>query len=174
VVSAVRLLRLGIASSVRPRQHSTRPAACSAAAHRRCAPAECPDRASRHRRTAARRRSGLAQATRSPSQPMNWKGVDIFQAKTIRGTTKIAAELRYRVEVRLLRRGERLRTVMSSIMRRRRGLISAIGTSCLKGWVAKNPQSFQTGGDYRDCPLTAAPTLPFSSDRLQSAFFTGD
>src|SRR4029077_2268425 len=29
---------------------------------------------------------------------------DIFQAKTIRGATKIPAELRYRVEIRLLRR----------------------------------------------------------------------
>src|SRR5262249_29482755 len=53
--------------------------------------------------------------------------VHIFQAETIRRAAKIPTELRYRVEVRLLRCRDRLRTVMSSIMRRRRGLISAIG-----------------------------------------------
>src|SRR5215468_10064411 len=35
---------------------------------------------------------------------MKLKRVDIFQAKTIRGATKIPTELRYRIEVRLLRR----------------------------------------------------------------------
>src|SRR6266536_1925486 len=35
---------------------------------------------------------------------MNLEGVDIFQAETIGGAAKIPAELRYSVEVRLLRR----------------------------------------------------------------------
>src|SRR5436190_10559124 len=35
---------------------------------------------------------------------MKLKRVDIFQAKTIRGATKIPTEFRYRIEVRLLRR----------------------------------------------------------------------
>src|SRR6266446_5399399 len=35
---------------------------------------------------------------------MNLEGVDIFQAETIRTAAKIPTELRYRTEVRLLRR----------------------------------------------------------------------
>ncbi len=49
-----------------------------------------------------------ALVQRRPRDPrrnqMNLEGVDIFQVQTIRGATKISAELRYGVEVRLLRR----------------------------------------------------------------------
>src|SRR6478672_9085086 len=85
---------------------------------------------------------------------MNLEGVDIFQAKTIRGTTKIPTELRYRIEVRLLRRRRQIadRHVLDHAAAKRADL-SHRKTSCLKGWVAKNPRSSQTGGDYCDCPL---------------------
>jgi hypothetical protein len=52
---------------------------------------------------------------------------------------------------------------MSSIMRRRRGPdLSHWKTSCLKGGAAKNPRSSQTGGNYCDRLLTAAPAASFN------------
>src|SRR6516225_610835 len=59
--------------------------------------------------------------------------------------------------------GDRLRTVMSSIMRRRRGLISAIGNLLSEGLGTKNPGSFQTGGDCGRS-LTAAQAASFNQD----------
>src|SRR6266542_3839980 len=56
---------------------------------------------------------------------------------------------------------------MSSIIRRRRALISAIGNSSLRGWAAKNPRSSQTGGDYCDRPSTAAPAASFNPKRVK-------
>ncbi len=54
--------------STRPRRRSTRPAASSAHAHRRYAPAPSLGRVSLRRKTVAHRRSGLEPATRSPWQ----------------------------------------------------------------------------------------------------------
>ena len=65
-------------------------------------------------------------AVGEPDQ-INLEGSDIFQVQTIGRPTKIPAELRYGGKVGSLVAGDRLRTVMSSIMRRRSGLISAIG-----------------------------------------------
>src|SRR2546430_10375686 len=94
---------------------------------------------------------------------MNLKGVDIFQAETIRRAAKIPAQLRYRAEVRLLRRRRQIadRHVLDHAAAKRADL-SHRKTSCLKGWVAKNPRSSQTGGDYCDRPLTAAPAASFN------------
>src|SRR5712671_4613541 len=94
---------------------------------------------------------------------MKLKRVDIFQAKTIRGATKIPTELRYRIEVRLLRRRRQIadRHVLDHAAAKRADL-SHRKTSCLKRWVAKNPRSSQTGGDCCDCPLTAAPAASFN------------
>jgi hypothetical protein len=56
---------------------------------------------------------------------------------------------------------------VSSIIRRRRGLISAIGkTSCLKDW-ASNPRSSQTGGGLRHLPSTAAASTAERKLRLR-------
>src|SRR4051812_47059591 len=102
---------------------------------------------------------------------MNLKCVDIFQAKTIRGATKIPTELRYRIEVRLLRRRRQIadRHVLDHAAAKRADL-SHRKTSCLKGWAAKNPRSSQTGGNYCDRPLTAAPAASFNPPRVtQSA-----
>src|SRR5262249_60067913 len=76
-----------------------------------------------------------------------WQRVNIFPAKTIRGATKIPAELRYRIEVRLLRRRRQIadRHVLDHAAAKRADL-SHRKISCLKGWVA-NPRSSQTGGD---------------------------
>src|SRR5215831_4052240 len=84
---------------------------------------------------------------------MNLKRVDIFQAKTIRGATKIPTELRYRIEVRLLRRRRQIadRHVLDHAAAKRADL-SHRKTSCLKGWASKNPRSSQTGGNYCDRP----------------------
>src|SRR5256884_2004143 len=103
---------------------------------------------------------------------MNLEGVDIFQAETIRTAAKIPAELRYRAEVRLLRRGRQIadRHVLDHAAAKRADL-SHRKPSCLKGWVAKTPQSSQTGGDYCDCPLTAAPAASFNP--LQTAIGKG-
>src|SRR6266446_3379387 len=94
---------------------------------------------------------------------MNLEGVDISQAETIRRAAKIPAELRYRVEVRLLRRRRQIadRHVLDHAAAKRADL-SHRKTSCLKRWVAKNPRSSQTGGDCCDCPLTAAPAASFN------------
>src|ERR1700751_150310 len=96
---------------------------------------------------------------------MNLEGVDIFEAETIRRAAKIPAELRYRVEIRLLRRRREIadRHVLDHAAAKRADL-SLRKTSCLKGWVAKNPRSSQTGGDYCDCLLTAAPAASFNPD----------
>src|SRR5580692_8936786 len=81
---------------------------------------------------------------RRPRDPrrnqMNLEGVDIFQAQTIRGATKIPAELRYGAEVRLLRRRRQIadRHVLDHTAAKRAGL-NHRKTSCLKGWVSKNP-----------------------------------
>src|SRR3979409_532824 len=94
---------------------------------------------------------------------MNLEGVDIFQAETIRGATKIPTELRYRIEVRLLRRRRQIadRHVLDHAAAKRADL-SHRKTSCLKGWAAKNPRSSQTGGGYCDRPSTAAPAASFN------------
>src|SRR6516164_3520020 len=51
---------------------------------------------------------------------------------------------------------------MSSIMRRRRGLISAIGKLLSEGLGFENPRSSQTGGSYCDPSLIAAPAASFN------------
>src|SRR5262245_20538463 len=69
---------------------------------------------------------------------MNLEGVDIFQAETIRRAAKIPAELRYRVEVRLLHRRRQIadRHVLDHAAARVADL-SHRTTSCLKGWASK-------------------------------------
>src|SRR6516164_8065648 len=102
---------------------------------------------------------------------MNLKRVDIFQAKTIRGAPKMPTELRYCIEVRLLRRRRQIadRHVLDHAAAKRADL-SHRKTSCLKGGAAKNPQSSQTGGNYCDRPLTAAPHnfMSAKQDRLSA------
>ena len=71
-------------------------------------------------------------------------GANVLQRQRLRGSAEKPAELRHRVDVGSLRRRQRLRTVMSSIMRRRRGLVSAIG-KLLSGKGSQQPQSFQSG-----------------------------
>src|SRR5262249_49532612 len=98
---------------------------------------------------------------------MNLEGVDIFQAETIRRAAKIPAQLRYCVEVRLLcRRREIADRHVLDHAGVKRADSSHRKTSCLKGWFAKNPRSSQTGGDYCDCPLTAAPAALFNPSRV--------
>src|SRR5262245_12909466 len=98
---------------------------------------------------------------------MNLKRVDIFQAKTIRGAPKMPTELRYCIEVRLLRRRRQIadRHVLDHAAAERADL-SHRKTSCLRGGVAKNPRSSQTGGNYCDRPLTAAPAASFNPWRV--------
>src|SRR5262249_45990701 len=102
---------------------------------------------------------------------MNLKRMDIFQAKTIRGATKIPTELRYRIEVRLLRRRRQIadRHVLDHAAAERADL-SHRKTSCLRGGVAKNPRSSQTGGNYCDRPLTAAPAASFNPKNEIASF----
>src|SRR5262245_31224236 len=109
---------------------------------------------------------------------MNLEGVDIFQAQMIRGTAKIPAQLRYRAEVRLLRRRRQIadRHVLDHAAAKSADL-SHRKTSCLKVGC-ENPQSSQTGGDYCDRPLTAAPAASFNrtcafGGRLESILFRG-
>ena len=75
---------------------------------------------------------------RSRCNQMNLEGVDIFQAETIRGATKIPTELRYRIEVRLLRRRRQIADchVLDHAAAKRADL-SHRKTSCLKGWASK-------------------------------------
>jgi hypothetical protein len=99
---------------------------------------------------------------------MNLEGVDIFQAYTISGTTKMPAELALRY--RLLRRRRQIadRHVLDHAAAKRADL-SHRKTSCLKGWAAKNPRSSQTGGGYCDRPSTAAPAASFNPITLVSS-----
>src|SRR6516225_11984379 len=75
---------------------------------------------------------------------MNLEGVDIFQVETIRRAAKIPAELRYRVEIRLLRRRRQIadRHVLDHAAAKRADL-SHRKTSCLKGWAAKTHDPFR-------------------------------
>jgi hypothetical protein len=96
------------------------------------------------------------------------EGVDIFQAKTIRRATKIPAELRYGVEVRLrCRRQIADRHVLDHAAAKRADL-SHRKTSCLKGWASESPQSSQTGGGRRDRSLTAAQAASFNPKSIQA------
>src|SRR5450759_4163939 len=62
---------------------------------------------------------------------------------------------------------------MSSIMRRRRGLISAIGKLLSEGLGFENPQSSQTGACYGDLSLIAAPAASFNLQmKLQGLEFS--
>src|SRR6516164_7927734 len=101
---------------------------------------------------------------------MKLEGVHIFQAETIRRAAKIPTELRYRVEVRLLRRRRQItdRHVLDHAAAKRADL-SHRKTSCLKGWASKNPRSSQTGGDYGDRSLTAALAASFNPRRYPQA-----
>ncbi|HWZ40882.1 MAG TPA: hypothetical protein VNY08_21530, partial [Bradyrhizobium sp.] len=58
----------------------------------------------------------------------------------------------------------------SSIMRRRRGLISAIGKLLSEGLGFENPQSSQTGACYCDLSSIAAPAASFNPKSIQSNF----
>src|SRR5215468_7143997 len=102
---------------------------------------------------------------------MNLKRVDIFQAKTIRGATKIPTELRYRIEVRLLRRPRQIADChVLDHAAAKRAVLSHRKTSCLKGGAAKNPRSSQRGGNYCDRPLTAAPAASFNPKNKIASF----
>src|SRR5215467_6286426 len=93
---------------------------------------------------------------------MKLKRVDIFQAETIRGATKIPTELRYRIEVRLLRRRRQIadRHVLDHAAAKRADL-SHRKTSCLKGWAAKTHDPFRQEATC-DRPLTAAQAASFN------------
>jgi len=56
---------------------------------------------------------------------------------------------------------------MSSIMRRRRGLISAIGKLPSEGLGFENPQSSQTGACYGDLSSIAAPAVLLCAGHAQ-------
>src|SRR5262249_41970741 len=98
-------------------------------------------------------------------------------AKTIRGAPKMPTELRY-IEVRLLRRRRQIadRHVLDHAAAKRADL-SHRKTSCLRAGAAKNPRSSQTGGNYCDRPLTAAPAASFNPSRsirtLKSQLLSG-
>src|SRR6516164_3269922 len=102
---------------------------------------------------------------------MKLEGVHILQAETIRRAAKIPTELRYRVEVRLLRRRRQItdRHVLDHAAAKRADL-SHRKTSCLKGWASKNPRSSQTGGDYGDRSLTAALAASFNRENEIASF----
>src|SRR6185436_680304 len=67
---------------------------------------------------------------------MNLESVNIFQAQTIRGAAKVPAQLRYGVDVRLLRRRRQIadRHILDHTAAKRADL-SHRKTSCLKGWA---------------------------------------
>src|SRR3954447_23835182 len=80
---------------------------------------------------------------------MNLESVNIFQAKTIMGAAKVPAQLRYGVEVRLLRRRRQIadRHVLDHAAAKRADL-SHRKTSCLKGW-ALTPTILSDGRRWR-------------------------
>ena len=104
------------------------------------------------------------------SNQMNLEDVDIFQAQTIRGGTKIPAELRYGAELRLLRRWRQIadRHVPDHAAAKRADL-NHRKISCLKGWASKNPRSSQTGGNRCDRSSTAAQAASFNPPRVNQS-----
>jgi hypothetical protein len=61
---------------------------------------------------------------------------------------------------------------MSSIMRRRSGLISAIGILLSGGLGFENPQSSQTGARYGDLSSIAAAAASFNPQSIQTKAIT--
>jgi hypothetical protein len=79
--------------SARPRRRSTRPVASSAHARRRCAPSPCPGRALRPQKNRSGQTIWFSAGHEIPvCNQMNLKRMDIFQAKTFRGATKLSTE----------------------------------------------------------------------------------
>src|SRR6266478_8291439 len=102
---------------------------------------------------------------------MNLEGVDIFQAETIRTAAKIPAELRYRAEVRLLRRRRQIadRHVLDHAAAKRADL-SHRKTSCLKGWASKTLNPLRQEAIYCDRSLTAASAASFNPKNEIASF----
>jgi hypothetical protein len=98
---------------------------------------------------------------------MNLEGVDIFQARRSGERPKCRLNFDTALRYDCCVAGDRLRIVMSSIMRRRRGLISAIGNLLSEGLGCENPRSSQTGGDHRDRFSTAASAASFNPKSIQ-------
>src|SRR6516225_8469248 len=92
---------------------------------------------------------------------MKLEGVHIFQAETIRRAAKIPTELRYRVEVRLLRRRRQIadRHVLDHAAAKRADL-SHRETSCLKGWASKTLNPLRQ--EATAIALTAAQAASFN------------
>jgi hypothetical protein len=102
---------------------------------------------------------------------MNLEGVDIFHAQAIRGATKIPAELRYGIEVRLLRRRRQIadRYVLDHTAAKRTDLISVIGKPPVRRVGLRKPSilSDQTGADQAR-PLPAAKAASFNPKSIQA------
>jgi hypothetical protein len=79
--------------------------------------------------------NGLAQRRpgHAASNKVDLEGVNVLQIKSLRQAPEEAGERRNRIDNERWVAGERVRTVMSSIMRRRRTLVSAIGGSPVPG-----------------------------------------
>jgi hypothetical protein len=93
---------------------------------------------------------------------MNLEGTDNLQIEAVTRTTEIPAQLRHGVEVYCCVAGDRLRTAMSSIMRRRSGLIlSHWKYSRLKGWDSRTRDPLR-----QEAALAIRPQLP--RQRLRS------
>lgn len=74
---------------------------------------------------------------------MYLKGPDIFQPEAVRRSAEMPRKLRNCMKVGTRVTGERLRIVVSSIIRRRRGLVSVIVISCLTVGKQANPSKQQ-------------------------------
>src|SRR3954452_5625324 len=85
---------------------------------------------------------------------MHLEGSDVFQLQSVRRSAKISAQLRNRADVGSLLAGDRLRTVMSSIMRRRRGLKSPISMLLSEGDGLQHPHPLSQEAIYATLPRT--------------------
>src|SRR5580700_10373135 len=101
---------------------------------------------------------------------MNLERMDIFQAKAIGRATKIAAELRYCAEVRLLRRRRKIadRHVLDHAAAKKADL-SHRKTSCLKSWASKTHDPLRQEATVATAPLHAAPAASFNPRRVSQS-----
>ncbi|MET4518320.1 hypothetical protein ABIB81_007673 [Bradyrhizobium sp. I1.7.5] len=113
-------------------------------------------RSSTHRKTVAHRRSGSAPGMRCRSRPDAPGRRGRLPALTGQAIGQIAAELRNRADVGSLDRcvaGDRLRTIMSSIMRWRRVLKSGISIRPSEGDGLQHPHPLSPEAIHATLPV---------------------
>src|SRR4029077_11708341 len=98
----------------------------------------------------------------SSRNQMKLEGMHFLQAQSVRGVTKMAAKLRHRMDIGLVRsRGHTVERDVFDHAAAKRADLSHRKTSCLKGW-ALTPTILSDRKRVLRLPSTAAPAASFN------------